>query len=357
MAQDFKILVLNPGSTSTKIALFNNMEKIFEETLRHNKSDLEKFESIIDQKDYRFEVIKKALNDNNVHFQDIDAIAARGGITRPIPSGTYIVDDAMLEELNGPSASKHASALAGLIGYDLKKKFNIPAYVVDPVVVDELQDVARISGIAGIEKISIFHALNQKAIAKNAAKDLNKKYEDCNFIVAHMGGGISVAAHHKGRVIDVNNAIDGEGPFTPERSGCIALNDVVEICFSNKYTKEEVKAFATKSGGVLSYLKTNDLREVEKMIENNDEHALLIYKAMAYQIAKEIGAMSVVLKGNVDEIILTGGLAYSEKFTQLIKEQVDFIAQVKRYPGEFELEALTMGVLRVLNNEEVAKRY
>lgn len=357
MIKEFKILVLNPGSTSTKIALFNNMEKVFEETLRHSKSDLEKFDSIIAQKDYRFEMIQKALKDNNMRFEDVDAIAARGGIIKPIESGTYIIDDGMLKDLYGPSASKHASALAGIIGYELKNRYNIPAYVVDPVVVDELQDIARISGIAGIDRISIFHALNQKAIAKNTAKDLNKKYEDCNFIVAHMGGGISVAAHQKGKVIDVNNAIDGEGPFSPERCGGIAMNDVVEMCFSNKYSKDEIKAFATKSGGLLSYLQTNDLRDVEKMIDENNGYALLIYKAMAYQIAKEIGAMAVVMKGKVDAIVLTGGLAYSQKFSDLIQEQVEFIAPVKRYPGEFELEALTMGVLAVLNNEEEAKTY
>lgn len=357
MSKEFKILVLNPGSTSTKIALFKNMEKVFEETLRHSKSDLEKFDSIIAQKDYRFEMIKNALEDNNMSFEDVDAIAARGGIIKPIESGTYIIDEEMLKDLHGSSASKHASALAGIIGYELKKKYNIPAYVVDPVVVDELQDVARISGLAGLERVSIFHALNQKAIAKNSAKDLNKKYEDCNFVLAHMGGGISVAAHQKGRVIDVNNAIDGEGPFSPERCGGIATNDIVEMCFSNKYTKEEMKSFATKSGGLLSYLNTNDLRDVEKMIDENNEEALLIYRAMAYQIAKEIGAMAVAMKGNVDAIILTGGLTYSQKFSDLVSEQVSFIAPIKRYPGEFELEALTMGVLSVLNNEEDAKTY
>ncbi len=357
MSKEYKILVLNPGSTSTKIALFNNLEKIFEETLRHNKGELEAFQNIPDQKEYRFTKIKEALEKHNMSFEDVDAIAARGGIIKPIESGTYDINEAMVEDLKGSDASKHASALAGLIGYDLKTKYNIPAFVVDPVVVDELQDIARLSGIAGEDRISVFHALNQKAIAKNAAQDLNKKYEECNFVVAHMGGGISVAAHQMGRVIDVNNAIDGEGPFSPERAGSVATTTIVEMCFSGKYTKSEMRNFATKSGGLISYLNTNDLRDVEKMIDENDEYALLVYKAMAYQVSKDIGAMAVAMKGKVDAIVLTGGLAYSKNFTALIEEQTKFIAPIKLYPGEFELEALTMGVLRVLNNEEEPKTY
>lgn len=357
MSNEYKILVINPGSTSTKIALFKNLEKIFEETLRHTNGELDEFNTIPEQKDYRFSKIKEALAKNNMSFEDLDAIAARGGIIKPIESGTYDINEAMIADLNGSDAAKHASALAGLIGYELKNKYNIPAYVVDPVVVDELQDVARLSGIANHDRTCVFHALNQKAIAKNAAQDLNKKYEECNFIVAHMGGGISVAAHQMGRVIDVNNAIDGEGAFSPERCGSIATNTIVEMCYSNEYTKKEMKEFATKTGGLISYLKTNDLRDVEKMIDEKDEFALLVYESMAYQVAKDIGAMAVAMKGQVDAIILTGGLAYSKNFTALIEEQTKFIAPIKRYPGEFELEALTMGVLRVLNNEEEPKTY
>lgn len=352
-----RILVINPGSTSTKIAVFENEKEVFEKTLRHQAEELAKYITIIDQKEFRFNEIEKMLKDNGLSFEDIDAVAARGGIIKPIVSGTYDINEAMVKDLTTSNAALHASALSGLIGDELKKDYNIPAYVVDPVVVDEYQDIARITGVPGVERFPIWHALNQKAIAKQAAKDLGKKYEECNLVVAHMGGGISVAAHMKGMAIDVNNAINGEGPMSPERSGTITMGSMVELCFGGKYTQQDIKNLYSKNGGMVAHLGTNDLRETEKRIAQGDQEAKLFFDAMAYQVAKDIGAMSTVLFGDVDAIVLTGGLAYSEKFTQAIIDRVKFISEVKKYPGEFEIQALALGVLEVLNGETAAKEY
>ena len=352
-----KILVINPGSTSTKFAVSDGKEQLFSKTIRHTKEELDRFETIPDQKYFRFDNIKDALAESGLSLDDIDAVASRGGIVKPIESGTYDINEALVADLKGPRAGLHASCLAGLIGYELKQQYHIPAFIVDPVVVDELADVARLTGIPNVERVSIFHALNQKAISRECAHDMNKEYEECNFVVAHMGGGISVAAHQKGRVVDVNNAIGGDGPFSPERSGTVASLTIAELIANETFSKDDIKKLATGKGGLTAYLGTNDLREVERMIDDKDDYAMLIFEGMAYQIAKEIGAMAAVLKGEIDAIILTGGLAYSKRFTEIITEYVRFAAPVKLYPGEFEMEALASAVLRVLKGEEESKVY
>lgn len=353
----FRILVINPGSTSTKIAVYNDIEKVFDKTIRHDNNILSKFKKIIKQKEYRYNMISNILKENNLSFNDFDAIAARGGIIKAISSGTYLIDEDVVNDLrNMQCANLHASCLAGLIAFDLSKKYNIPSYMVDPVVVDEYCQEAKITGIPNISRKSIFHALNHKAIARKCANDLNKKYEDTNLIIAHMGGGISVAAHQKGQVIDANNAIDGEGPMSVERCGFIAIKEIIDL-IKNNVSLSEIEAYCSKNGGMIAYLNTNDLTKVEKMIDNNDKNALLFYNGLVYQIAKEIGAMSCVLKGDIDAIVLTGGLSYSKRFTDLISERVSFISKVMIYPGENELEALAFGVLRVLKNIEKAKKY
>lgn len=352
-----KILVINPGSTSTKIAVFNEGQKLIHETIRHEKEALLKFESIPDQKEFRFETIEQVLTEKGINICDIDAVAARGGIIKPIESGTYEINALMVADLKSSKAALHASCLAGLIGYDLKKNFQIPAYVVDPVVVDEMQEVAKLTGVPGVNRISIFHALNQKAIARECAKDMNVSYEACNFVVAHLGGGISVAAHQKGKAIDVNNAISGEGPFSPERCGTMTALAVADLIFNQGYSEKDIKNLTSKTGGMLAYLNTNDMRVCEQMMAEGDPKATLVFEAMVYQVSKEIGAMAAALSGEVDAIILTGGLAYSKRFTESIAQCVKFAGVVKIYPGEFEVEALAASVLGVLKKEIEPKVY
>ncbi|MCH1958971.1 MULTISPECIES: butyrate kinase [Romboutsia] len=357
MNKVFKILTINPGSTSTKIAVFDNEDLVFEKTLRHSSEEIGKYEKISDQFEFRKTVIEDALTEGGIKTSDLDAVVGRGGLLKPIEGGTYIVNEAMIDDLKVGVLGEHASNLGGIIAKEIGDAVNVPSYIVDPVVVDEMDDVARISGSEDIDRKSIFHALNQKATARRAAKELEKEYFDCNFIVAHMGGGISVGAHEKGKVIDVANALDGEGPFSPERSGGLPVGDLVKMCFSGKYTQDEIKKKIKGNGGLVGYLNTNDGREVESRIEAGDEKAKLVYEAMAYQVSKEIGSCASVLKGNVDAILLTGGIAYSKMFTGMIKERVNFISDVKVYPGEDEMIALAQGGLRVLNKEEEPKNY
>lgn len=357
MATKYKVLVINPGSTSTKIAVFEDEESVLEETLRHSVEELSKFDKVIDQYEFRLNIILDTLKKNNIDIDTFSAIVGRGGLLKPIEGGTYIVNEKMIEDLSLAERGEHASNLGGILAYKIAEKIGVNAYIVDPVVVDELNDVARISGLKDINRQSIFHALNQKAVARRHAKSKGKKYEDMNLIVAHLGGGISVGAHCKGKVIDVPNALDGEGPFSPERAGGLPVGDVVKLCFSGKYTHEEIKKKLVGKGGLVSYLNTNSAKEVSDRIKNGDEYAKLVYYAMAYQVAKEIGACSVVLKGKVDGILITGGIAYDNMFTDWIKEMVSFISDVYVYPGEDELKALAEGVLRVLKGEEKAKEY
>ena len=357
MKDIYKILTINPGSTSTKIAIFDNNEQVFEKTLRHSAEEIGNYKNISDQFEFRKDVIEKELMKANIDLNNLDCIVGRGGLLRPIKGGTYKVNEEMLEDLKIGVSGQHACNLGGIIANEFSNELNIPAFIVDPVVVDELAPIARVSGLANIERRSIFHALNQKATARRYADEIGKKYTDLNLIVAHMGGGISVGAHEKGMVIDVANALDGEGPFSPERSGGVPVGNLVELCYCGKYTLYDMKKLITGRGGLVSYLNTNDVRDVEALVENGDEKAQVVYEAMAYQIAKEIGSCAVVLSGHVDAILLTGGIAYSKKFTKMIEDRVKFIADVKVYPGEDEMIALALGGLRVMRGEEKALIY
>jgi butyrate kinase len=357
VVKNFKILVINPGSTSTKTAVFNNNTMIFKDTLRHSIKEISRFKKIGDQYNFRKQVILNLLKKNNINIEEIDAVVGRGGLIKPIAGGTYKVSKLMLKHLKEGFMGEHASNLGGILAYEIASGIGVPAFIVDPVVVDEMEPLARYSGIPEIKRKSIFHALNQKAVARKVSKKIGKKYEELNLIVAHLGGGISVGAHKKGKVVDVNNALNGDGPFSPERSGGLPAGDLVNLCFSGKYTKEEIHQKIKGRGGLVAYLGTNDGREVSARIISGDKEAEQVYKSMAYQVGKEIGALSAVLKGEVDGIILTGGLAYDKMFVEWISEMVEFIAEVFVYPGEDELEALAQGALRVLKGEEKAKEY
>ncbi|WNV78316.1 butyrate kinase [Bacillus atrophaeus] len=352
-----RILILNPGSTSTKIGVFHNERCIFEVTLRHNAEELQRFHSIIDQYGFRKRHILESLHEQGINISKFDAVCARGGLLRPIEGGTYEVNDVMIEDLKSGYAGQHASNLGGIIAREIADGLNIPSYIVDPVVVDEMSALAKISGMPEIERKSIFHALNQKAVARQAAASLGKRYENMKMIVTHMGGGITVGVHDRGKVADVNNGLHGEGPFSPERAGTVPAGDLVDLCFSGKYTREDIMKKLVGTGGLLGYLDTTDAVRVENMIQSGDEKARLIYEAMAYQVAKEIGAASAVLKGEVEVIVLTGGLAYGKSFVSSIRSYIDWISDVLVYPGENELQSLAQGALRVLLGEEQSKRY
>lgn len=353
----YKLLIINPGSTSTKIGVYSGEKEVLVEILRHSAEEIGKYDTIFDQKGFRKEVIMKVLKENNIDVNSLDAIVGRGGMLRPIPGGTYEVTDKLLEDLKVGVSGQHASNLGGILAHEIAKEVGIKSFIVDPVVVDELQDIARISGMPELPRRSIFHALNQKAVAKRYAKENNKKYDELNLVVVHMGGGVSVAAHKNGQVIDVNNTLDGDGPFSPERAGSVPVGDLVKLCFSRKYTESEVYSKIVGKGGYVAYLNTNDVREVLKAIEEGDNHAKLIFDAFIYQISKAIGEMSVVLKGKVDTIILTGGIAYSPVVINAIKENVNWISNLTVYPGEDELLALAQGAIRVLDEEEEAREY
>lgn len=357
MAEIFRLLVINPGSTSTKIAVFEGKDIIFEKILRHSVDELSKYKKVSGQYEFRKNVILKILLDNKIDIKSLSAIVGRGGLLWPIEGGTYEVNKAMLEDLEKEIQGEHASNLGALIAHEIAKTVGVKAFIVDPVVVDELQDIARISGLKEIKRRSIFHALNQKAVAKKHAKIEGLKYEAMNLIVVHLGGGISVGAHRKGKVVEVANALDGEGPFSPERTGSLPIGDLIKLCYSGEYSYEDMKKRITGNGGMVSYLNSNNALEVAERIESGDEYSELIYRAMAYQVIKEIGSCAAVLKGDVDGILLTGGIAYDERFTDWIKENVSFISDIYIYPGEDELMALAEGGLRVLDGVEKAKKY
>ncbi len=355
----YHILIINPGSTSTKIGVFEDETQLMETTLRHSTEEIAQYDSIIDQKDFRKEVIQKALKEHNVDLASIDVVVGRGGLLKPIPGGTYQTSDALIADLKIGKQGQHASNLGGILAKEIAETIgsNIPSYIVDPVVVDELAPVARYSGHPELPRISIFHALNQKAVAKRYAKEIGKNYEDLNLIVVHMGGGVSVGAHKKGKVVDVANALDGDGPFSPERTGGLPSGGLVKLCFSGKYTEAEVKKMISGNGGFNAYLGTNDMREVLKMAHDGNETAQAVAEAFHYQLCKEIGAMAVVLHGKVGQIILTGGIAYGQETVDTMKAQVSWISGVTVYPGEDELLALAQGALRVMNGEEAALEY
>jgi butyrate kinase len=353
-----KILAINPGSTSTKIAVFQNIQPIFLKNIKHPAEDLQRYTDIVDQYEYRKNIILKELFAAEIDLNEIRIIMGRGGLIKPVESGVYNVNERMKEDLRAGVLGEHASNLGGLIADDIARSLpNAKAYIADPVVVDELEEVARISGHPLFKRVSIFHALNQKAIARSYARSIQKTYEELNLIVAHLGGGISVGVHQKGLVIDVNQALDGEGPMSPERSGTLPAGALAKLCFSGGYNLQNIKKIITGEGGYVAYMGTNEAYKIEQMAKAGDTKAKLIQDALCYQVAKEIGAMATVLKGKVDAIILTGGIAYVQTVVENIHDRVCFIAPVVVYPGEDEMAALAMNGLRVINGEAEIKVY
>lgn len=352
-----KSLIINPGSTSTKLGVFEDETLVFEETLRHSTEEIAQYASIVDQTDFRKDIILAFLKEKGVDVASFDVIVGRGGMLKPIPGGTYAVTDELLNDLKIGKSGQHASNLGGILARDIGDSIGKPSYIVDPVVVDELEPVSRYSGVPELPRISVFHALNQKAVARRYAKEAGKKYEELNLIVVHMGGGVSVGPHRQGKVIDIFNALDGDGAFSPERAGAVPVGSLVKMCFSGKYTEKEVYKKLVGNGGFNAYLGTNDMRDVEKMVNDGDAHAAEVRDAFIMQMSKNIGAMATVLKGKVDQIIVTGGIAYDKAVVAGLKERCEWIAPFTVYPGEDELLALAQGGLRVINGEEEAKPY
>lgn len=349
-----RILIINPGATSTKIAVYEDETEAYSESIAHTPEELSGYVRIVDQLPLREGLVRGALSRAGYAPASFDAVCSRGGLIRHIPSGTYAINDAVIHDIYNPPFGEHASSLGPLIAKSIADEAGIPAYLQDPPSVDELQPVARVSGMKGMERESFFHALNQKAVARKAAADLGKPYESLNLVVVHMGGGVSIAAHEKGRVVDVFNVRD-EGSFSLDRGGSLPVNAVINLCYSG-VSKQDVKRRLSFEGGVYSYLGTHDFREVERRMLAGDEEAGAIFRAMAYQHAKDIGAMAAVLRFNVDAILLTGGIAYSDRFCAELSGYVEKIALILRYPGEEEMKALALGALRVLRGE-AAKRY
>ena len=352
----FKILVINPGSTSTKFAVYHDEESVFQKTLRHQGEELAPFSTVAAQYEFRKETILKALKEENIPV-DFDIIVGRGGLTRPVVSGVYEVSEDMRKVLLSAEYGEHACNLGGLIAADIAKEIGCKAVIADPVVVDELQDVARISGHPELPNISIFHALNQKAIARRFAKENGKKYEELNLIIAHLGGGVSVGAHNFGKVIDVNCALGGNGPFSPERVGTVSATGLMNLCFSGKYTKDELKKMINGKGGLTVLLGTNNFKDVDDRVAAGDERAKLVSDAFVYNVGKAIGGMAAAMSGKVDAILVTGGIAYGKLIMKQLEEQVKFIAPVKIYPGEDEMAALASNALAVLEGREAVKTY
>jgi butyrate kinase len=352
-----KSLIINPGSTSTKLGVFEDETLLMDETLRHSTEEIAQYPNIIAQKDFRKNIILDFLKEKNIDVNSFDVIVGRGGIVKPIPGGTYEVTDALIKDLTEAKRGEHASNLGGIIAREIADSIGVKAFIVDPVAVDELVPVARISGIPEIERGSIDHPLNQKAMGRRYAKEVGKKYEDLNLIIVHLGGGTSCGCHDHGKMVDVFAAFNGDGAFSPERANAVPPLSLVEMCFSGKYTQAEMKKKIIGNGGFNAYLGTNDAREIMKRIDEGDEKAKLVMEAFIYQLSKNIGAMAAVLKGKVDQIIITGGIAYNKRITDKIEEYVGFIAPVTVYPGEDELLALAQGAIRVLNGEEEAKQY
>ncbi|WP_087971629.1 butyrate kinase [Oceanobacillus rekensis] len=353
----YRTLIINPGSDSTQIGVFDDERCIFENILHYQLEQTEHDSRVIDQSEYRKKQILERLDYEGINLSKLTAVCGKGGLLRPIKGGTYKVNRTMLYDLRTAMYGKHVSNLGAIIAYDIAEGLNIDAYIVDPVVVDELEDIARYSGIPEISRRSIFHALNHKAAARKAATTLQATYEKLNLIIIHMGRGITIGAHHLGRVIDVNNGLDGDGPFTTERSGGLPIGDVVRLCFSGQYSEEELLKKVIGNGGLMAYLNQTDVNEVESQMKLDDITKRKVYDAMAYQISKEIGSMGAVLSGDVDAIVFTGFLAYETELVEMVSKRVDWIADIMLFPGENELIALNEGVLRVLRNEEEVLYY
>ena len=343
-----KSLIINPGSTSTKIGVFEDETLLFEETLRHSTEEISQYASIVDQKDFRKKIITDLLTEKNFDVKSLNVVVGRGGMLKPIPGGTYAVTDALLEDLKIGKQGQHASNLGGILAREIADEIGVPSYIVDPVVVDELMPIARYSGVPELPRTSVFHALNQKAVAKRYAKEVGKAYESLRLIVVHMGGGVS---------IDVFNALDGDGAFSPERAGAVPSGALIKMCFSGKYTEKEVYSKIVGKGGFNAYLGTNDMREVTKRANEGEAKAAEARDAFLLQVAKDMGSMACVLNGKVDQIIVTGGIAYNAEVVEVLKERAGWIAPFTVYPGEDELLALAQGALRVLNGEEKPMEY
>ncbi|MFC2110985.1 butyrate kinase [Bacteroidota bacterium] len=347
-----KILAINPNPTSTKIAIYKSTKLVFLKTIKHRKEELEQFKDLCEQVEYRSKLILDELDDNEINPDLIHIIVSRGGLIKPLVSGVYSINEKMETDLKDGVLGKHANNIGGLIANYLTKKLtHAKSYIADPAVVDELDDVSRVSGHPLFERRSIFHALNQKSVSRKYAKSINKQYEELNLIVAHIESGISVGAHKNGRVIDVNQAFDGSGPFSFERTGTLPAGDLLRMCFSGKYTEDEILEMVTQKGGLVGYLGIDNLTELETKVESGDEHASFIAYAMSYQIAKEIGAMYTVLDGSIDGIILSGEIFHWIKFTNWVSERVEKIGPIAVYPNEDEMEALAMNGLMILRGE------
>ncbi len=352
-----KSLIINPGSTSTKIGVFEDETLLFEETLRHSTEEIARYASIVDQKDFRKEIIINLLKEKDFDIHSLNMVVGRGGMLKPIPGGTYAVSDDLLEDLKIGRQGQHASNLGGILAREIADSIGVPSYIVDPVVVDELEPTSRYSGVPELPRTSVFHALNQKAVARRYARETGKAYDSLNLVVVHMGGGVSVGAHRQGKVVDVFNALDGDGAFSPERAGAVPSGALIKLCFSGQYTEKEVYKKIVGGGGFNAYCGTNDMRDVDKLAEGGDAGAAEAREAFITQVAKDIGSMACVLKGKVDQIIITGGIAYDKYVVAGLQERAGWIAPVTVYPGEDELLALVQGGLRVLNGEEAAMKY
>lgn len=351
-----KILAINPGGTSTKVAVYQGEEEIFNESLTHTQEDLEGFEKVFDQYDYRRSLIEGLLEEAGIALEEIEGVVGRGGLMKPIPGGTYEVTEEMIKDMENEINGEHASNLGALLAKRIADDINVRAFVVDPVSVDEFDEISRITGISDLEKASWLHSLNQKIVCRKVAKEMGGKYEDYNFIVAHLGSGNSTVAHKNGKMIDGSGGRT-DGPFSPERSGGLLAYPLIELCYSGKYTREEMVDKVSNTGGFYDYLGTKNMIEVEDRIEAGDEKAKLIMDAYIYQVAREIAMYGATLYGKVDKIILTGGIAHSDLVFEEVKERVGYLAEVVRVPGELEMEALALGALRVLKGEEEAKEY
>jgi butyrate kinase len=356
-AAPYLILAINPGSTSTKVAVFENDKEVLSSTIIHSSEHLKPFKTIADQIELRLPLIRQFLLDSDFSLSRLSAVVGRGGLLRPIESGVYRVNQKMLEELRSGIYGEHASNLGAILAESIAREAGCAAYIADPVVVDEMDDVARLSGLPELPRRCVFHALNQKSAGREAAKSMNRKYEECNLIVAHLGGGISVGAHCKGRIIDVNNAVEGDGPFSPERSGSVPCIPLIELCFKGNFTLAQMKKKIAGAGGLVAYCGSNSLIELRKSAEAGDTKSQLVYDALIYQISQEIAKHGATLKGKIDCIVITGGMAHESDLTQKISDRVGFLAPIMIIPGEREMISLSAGVIRVLNNTEQLKEY
>ncbi|MGI5970821.1 MAG: butyrate kinase [Oscillospiraceae bacterium] len=355
--EKYKIFVLNPGSTSTKVAMYENEDEIFNIKVTHDANKLAEFPNISDQYEYRYETIMQVLKEQGQSLDGISAVSTRGGSVCPLEGGVYPITDLLVADAMSGKYPKHPAQLGPAIAQKIGKQYNVPAFTVNPPDVDEFDDVARVTGLSTIFRSSHAHALNQKETAIRVAKDLGKRYEDCNFVVAHLGGGVSITAHRKGKAVDTTDVIDGEGPMAPTRAGTLPAVALIRECYSGKYTYDQMYSRITKNGGFVSHLGTSEVLDVVEMVKSGDTYAKLIYDAFVYQVGKSIASMAAVLEGKVDAIILTGGITHNKDAIDRIEKMVSFCGPVIRRPGEFEMEALAAGAIRVLTGEEQPKTY